>query len=178
MTQCLHVHGPICYILTALRNTATQNKLTRMPYNTCNRQVRVPQTHLISPLGHAGICPLPVSAMYTFCRTARGHSHPTLIKRGQTQRMPSEQLQKLCRWSLWWAQASMPSPMAHSIAHPPGASVVCTLWLSLVTLSSPGRDLAPQQFANPFQRVWCLLHHDICHSISVTKQPDFQNHSS
>ena len=112
------------------------------------------QTHLISPLMHAGIGPLLASAVRTFCRTVRVHSHPTLTKRGQTQRMPSEQLQRLCRWSLWWAQASMPCPMAHSIAHPPGASVDCgqawSFWYRLGVTWHLNSFLS-----NPFQEVWC-----------------------
>ena len=133
--------------------TLQHRKSWRICHRTCHRKAHVPQTHLISPLVHAGVGPFPASAVRTFCHTARVHSHPTLTKRGQTQRMSSGQLRRLFRWSLWLALASMPRVMAHSTAQLPGASVSCALWPSLVISALPGRD----PFSNPFEEVMCQV---------------------
>ena len=159
MTHCLHdipmclrVHGPIFCILPAVHNPATQKKLTHMPSHV-SQESACTSDPSNQPSVHAGVGPFPASAVHTFCRTARVHSHPTLTKRGQTQRMSSGQLRRLFRWSLWLALASMPRYMAHSTAQLPGASVSCALWPSLVISALPGRD----PFSNPFQEIMCQV---------------------
>ena len=107
------------------------------------------QTHLISPLMHAGIGPLLASAVRTILPYCEGAQSSHADEKGtdveNAIRAVAEALQMVI------VVGTGQHAQSYGSQHSTPAWSKCRLWPSLVILVSPGRDLAPQQF--PFKSI-------------------------
>ena len=152
--MCLHVHGPIFCILTAVHNPATQNKLTHMPLHISQ------ESACTSDPSNQPSCACRRWSLPSICRAhslpyCEGAQSPNADKKGADAgnviRAVAEALQMVI--VVGTGQHAQGYGAQHSTAQLPGATVSCALWPSLVISALPGRD----PFSNPFQEVMCQV---------------------